>query len=217
MDFSRDTDSGTMMNGKITRSLSGSTGRTSGILIASSFAVSFASVISTSHDCGQNHCALRCNGCSRGFGELSARSSQLAGRYGPSSAVSCELRAESCELHLRASFQSVQLLHKCVDVLEAAVDRRKSDVRDSIEVAQTVHHQSAERLRRDLALGRVGHGRLDGVGDPLELRLRDGAFATGDLQPAHQLFAVIRLAPLIAFHHLKRRQLDLLVTGETAL
>src|SRR5690349_7024560 len=37
-----------MMNGKITRSLSGSTGRTSGILIASSFAVSFASVISFS-------------------------------------------------------------------------------------------------------------------------------------------------------------------------
>src|SRR6266581_4628501 len=45
IDFSRDTDSGTMMNGKITRSLSGSTGRTSGILIASSFAASFASVM----------------------------------------------------------------------------------------------------------------------------------------------------------------------------
>src|SRR3954467_10583921 len=45
IDFSRETDSGTMMNGKMTRSLSGSTGRTSGILIASSFAVSFASVI----------------------------------------------------------------------------------------------------------------------------------------------------------------------------
>src|SRR5437773_970996 len=45
IDFSRDTESGTMMKGKITRSFSGSTGRTSGILIASSFAVSFASVI----------------------------------------------------------------------------------------------------------------------------------------------------------------------------
>src|ERR1043165_1085489 len=48
IDFSRDSDLGTMMNGKITRSLSGSTGRTSGILIASSFAVSFASVLSAS-------------------------------------------------------------------------------------------------------------------------------------------------------------------------
>src|ERR1043165_7565214 len=37
-----------MMNGKMTRSLRGSTGRTSGILIASSFAASFASVISSS-------------------------------------------------------------------------------------------------------------------------------------------------------------------------
>src|SRR5215212_1869495 len=46
IDFSRDTDSGTMMNGKITRSFSGRTGRTSGILIASSLAVSFASVMS---------------------------------------------------------------------------------------------------------------------------------------------------------------------------
>src|SRR3954462_3101364 len=45
MDFSRDTERGTMMNGKMTRSFSGRTGRTSGILIASSFAVSFASVI----------------------------------------------------------------------------------------------------------------------------------------------------------------------------
>ena len=45
IDFSRDTESGTMMKGKITKSFSGSTGRTSGILIASSFAVSFASVI----------------------------------------------------------------------------------------------------------------------------------------------------------------------------
>ena len=53
IDFSRDTDSGTMMNGKITRSFSGSTGRTSGILIASSFAVSFASVISSSHNFGE--------------------------------------------------------------------------------------------------------------------------------------------------------------------
>jgi hypothetical protein len=55
IDFSRDTESGTMMNGKITRSLSGSTGRTSGILIASSFAASFASVISFPHweDLGQ--------------------------------------------------------------------------------------------------------------------------------------------------------------------
>src|SRR5438128_12547241 len=48
IDFSRDTDSGTMMNGKMTRSFNGSTGRTSGILIASSFADSFASVISAS-------------------------------------------------------------------------------------------------------------------------------------------------------------------------
>src|SRR5258708_36526911 len=49
IDFSRDTDNGTMMNGQITRSFSGSTGRTSGILIASSLEASFGSVIEFSH------------------------------------------------------------------------------------------------------------------------------------------------------------------------
>src|SRR3954467_14314781 len=53
IDFSRETDSGTMMNGKITRSLSGSTGRTSGILMASSFAVSFASLMHSSRQGGE--------------------------------------------------------------------------------------------------------------------------------------------------------------------
>jgi len=55
IDFSRDTDSGTMMNGKITRSLSGKTGRTSGILIASSFVVSFGSDIPSP----LTHCSVR--------------------------------------------------------------------------------------------------------------------------------------------------------------
>src|SRR5213075_3435748 len=63
IDFSRDTDSGTMMNGKMTRSFNGSTGRTSGILIASSFADSFASVISASCPRESPH-ELTCNACS---------------------------------------------------------------------------------------------------------------------------------------------------------
>src|SRR5713101_2757746 len=62
IDFSRETESGTMMNGKMTRSFSGSTGRTSGILIASSFAVSFASVIRTSWG---EPAGNPCNRCSR--------------------------------------------------------------------------------------------------------------------------------------------------------
>src|SRR5688572_11036911 len=147
IDFSRDTDSGTMMNGKITRSLSGNTGRTSGILIASSFAVSFASVISTSQEKRENMRRLRCNGCSR-------LDSQL--------------------------LQSVQLLDECIDVLEAAIHRREADVGNGIEVAQPIHDQGADGLRRNLAFGGVGHRRLDRVGDPLQLRLRDGAFSTGD-------------------------------------
>src|SRR5688572_29573457 len=173
-----------MMNGKITRSLSGSTGRTSGILIASSFAVSFASVISTSQEKRENMRRLRCNGCSR-------LDSQL--------------------------LQSVQLLDECIDVLEAAIHRREADVGNGIEVAQPIHDQGAEGLRRNLAFGGVGHRRLDRVGDPLQYRLRDGAFATGDLQPAHQLIAVVRLAPLIALDDLEGRQLDLFVTREPAL
>src|ERR1041385_1556540 len=50
IDFSLETESGTMMNGKITRSLSGSTGRTSGIFMAFSFACSFGSVICSLFD-----------------------------------------------------------------------------------------------------------------------------------------------------------------------
>src|SRR5438132_1185509 len=50
-----------MMNGKITRSFSGNTGRTSGILIASSFAVSFASDMCSSVAGNYEH---SCNGYS---------------------------------------------------------------------------------------------------------------------------------------------------------
>ena len=55
------------------------------------------------------------------------------------------------------------------------------------------------------------------VGQPLQRLLRDRTFAAGDLQPAHQLRAVVRLAALVALDHLKRDLLDLLVAGETAL
>src|SRR4051794_2242036 len=125
-----------MMNGKITRSFSGNTGRTSGILIASSFAVSFASVMSHSP---------------RGTVLLAAMGVPVV------------------SWQLRASFQSVQLFHKSVDVFESAVDRGKADVGDGIEAAQAVHDHRAEGLRRDLAFRGVGHCRLDRVRHPLEL------------------------------------------------
>src|SRR5437016_6592257 len=63
IDFSRETESGTMMNGKITRSFNGSTGSTSGILIASSLAVSLGSVIRSS--CCRETAESPCNACSR--------------------------------------------------------------------------------------------------------------------------------------------------------
>src|SRR5688500_17990131 len=111
IDFSRETDSGTMMNGKITRSFSGSTGRTSGILMASSFAVSFASVISSSR---QGKPA-----------EISAM------------AVPCQHQSEFV---CRTLLQSVQLFHKGIDIFEAAVNRSKANIRHRIEAPKAFHH-----------------------------------------------------------------------------
>src|SRR5262245_11858035 len=111
----------------------------------------------------------------------------------------------------------MQLFHKSVDIFESSIHRGESDIGDRIEIAQTVHDHRAESLRRDLPFDGVGHRGLDRIGHALQFRLRNRPFATGDLQTAHQLTAVVRLSPLIALHHLKRRQLDLLVAREPAL
>src|SRR6185436_17658525 len=180
IEFSRDTDSGTMMNGKITRSFNGRTGSTSGNLIASSFAVSFASVMSY---LGRT-LGLPCNGDST--------------RHRP-------------------LLQSMQLFHKRIHIFESAIHRSESDVRHGVEIAQAIHHQRAEALRRDLALPGLLHLVLERVGDALQLRLRHRPFAAGDPQSAHQFAAVVRLAALVALHHLERLGLDFFVAGEAAL
>src|SRR5436190_335625 len=110
--------------------------------------------------------------------------------------------------------QTVQLFHKCIYVFESPVDGREPHVRDRVESAQALHHQSAEALRRNLAFRPFLHVDLDRVRNAIQLRLRNRPLATRDLQPAHQLIAVIRLPPLIAFHHMKERNLDFFVRRE---
>ena len=72
-------------------------------------------------------------------------------------------------------------------------------------------------LLRNLALAGILHGRFDRVGETLQFLLRHRTLAAGDLEAAHQLPAVVGLAPLVALDHLKRHLLDLLVTREAAL
>src|SRR5438045_1566419 len=104
-----------MMNGKMTRSFSGSTGRTSGILIASSFADSFASVIFPSSAPPVKRALLQW------LFRDPVRSGQCAVHRQFASA--CALRTAH-----RALLQCMQLLHEGLHVLEVPIHRGESYV-----------------------------------------------------------------------------------------
>src|SRR3569623_33808 len=115
----------------------------------------------------------------------------------------------------RRILQALDLFAKGVNVLKAAVHRGEPHISDLVEVAQLFHDPLAERARTDLA--RAARSQT-------MQQLRDALFETLDRDrslferaqhAAAQLVLVEGLAPAIALHDGRQRELRSLEGGET--
>src|SRR5687768_114307 len=83
-----------------------------------------------------------------------------------------------------------QFAHEIVEVLELAVDRGEAHVGDLIEIAQLVHHQSADGGGVDLTVAFAEQALVDAVDRRLEVGGRYRALLACDDHPAQDLLAV---------------------------
>src|SRR5438105_10235953 len=109
------------------------------------------------------------------------------------------------------------VLERCAHVLrvlERAVDGRKPDVRNLVELAQPLHRHLTDEPARHLQLVLVTQLVLDVVDHHLQARRRDVALLGADEQAAKQLLPVELLAPAILLDNVEHGCIDTLIRGE---
>src|SRR5512143_120101 len=97
-------------------------------------------------------------------------------------------------LRIGAAKEVLELTEEFVHVLELPVHRRKTHVRDFIELAEAIHDTSPDVARRHLALLGVMKLRLDLIHDRVELCGRNGPLLAG-LDQAGAKFLAIEVFP----------------------
>ena len=102
----------------------------------------------------------------------------------------------------------LELALELLNVLEIAIYRCETHVRDQVEVAQDPQRLVADRRRRHLVADAVSELGLDPHRRPLDLGQRDGPLDARPHQAREELLAVERLARAVALHHVKRGVLD---------
>src|SRR5262249_8876802 len=100
---------------------------------------------------------------------------------------------------------------------EIAIDRGEADIGDVVELAQMLHHDLADRLRRNLGLAATLELAHDGRDDLLDALAVARPLAQRDLHRAHQLVAVKGNAATVALDHRQLTQLHALEGGEAEI
>src|SRR6202043_178990 len=106
---------------------------------------------------------------------------------------------------------------KVFRLAKIAIDRGEADIGDVVELAQMLHHDLADRLRRNLRLPaalKLTHDGGNHLLDPLRIYR---ALAQGYLQRAHQLVAIERHPAAVALDDRELAQLHPLEGGETEI
>lgn len=68
--------------------------------------------------------------------------------------------------------QILKLLHECIDILEFAIYRSKTDICDLIELAERIHHDVADLCGRKLTLRIVADRMFHQIDDLFDLGQR---------------------------------------------
>src|SRR5215831_10423549 len=106
----------------------------------------------------------------------------------------------------QVALEAFDLLAKRLHVLEAAVDRRETHIRDLVEALQLRHHPFTDLARGDFALVDRTQLAHDFAHDAVDRIARDRALLQRALDAGTQLALVERLAAAVALDD--RRQLD---------
>src|SRR2546423_14780933 len=110
--------------------------------------------------------------------------------------------------------QRVDFLREAVDVLERAVDRRETDVRDLIERLELGQHALADVARYNLRDAELADLALDVERERRHLIARYRPLRERRDQAVLDLVAIERLAPAVGLDHHRHRLFDPLVRGE---
>src|SRR5712691_2309446 len=119
------------------------------------------------------------------------------------------------ELLFNAILQQIlQLAHEFLHVLEVHIHRRKSHVRDFVQLFQPVHDHFADFRGGQFAFGGLLHDAFDFIHNRFELRRRHRTFFTSFQEPLQNFLPFETLAPPVLLDDHVRDFVDALIRGE---
>src|SRR6202042_1934306 len=103
------------------------------------------------------------------------------------------------------------------EIAERAVDARKTDVGDGIELLERFHQLLADHRRRHFALAAREEFALEVGSSAFHLTFGDRALLARFAQPAQDLLAIVLFAAAVFFHDEETRRFHPLVGREAVL